>query len=182
MAIGIQNQSNITPPDSDYPNGSIKDNPGDNSGTPYNKRVYDDTHQTWAKWLRMCNITASGLPENEYSGFQYTKAARKIFREVGDFISWDLTGSIAVSGQISPLVHIPSGSVGAGICGLKDSVDEEFDFAIVNFINDSSTNATIQSAGSDTVEGGATYTLLAGAKVKMVQIKSEANWFIISES
>lgn len=182
MARGLQNYPNTTAADSAYPNKSIKDNPGDNTGTPFNKLVYDDTHQTWAKWLRMCNTPASGNPENEYSGFQYTEAARKIFREVGGFRSWNLAVGIAVSGQNSPLIYIPSGSVGAGACGLKDSIDEEFDFAIVNFINDSATTAVIQSSGGDTVNGAATYNLLAGGKVKMVQVKSETNWFIISEA
>lgn len=86
MATGIQNYPNIEPADSDYPDGSIKDNPGDNTGTPYNKLVYDDIHQTFAKLLRLAGsvgsggTTPNGLPENEYNGFQYLKA---LFELVG---------------------------------------------------------------------------------------------------
>lgn len=84
MAIGIENQNNINPADSSYPNGSIRDKTASLPGTPVDKRVYDDIHQFFAKLLRITPSTsnsniASGLPENEYSGFQYIDALMDLF-------------------------------------------------------------------------------------------------------
>lgn len=76
MSTGIQNYPNIEAPDSDYPNGNIKDKDISLPGTPVNKLVYADIHQTFAKLLREANITANGLPDNEYNGFQYLDALR----------------------------------------------------------------------------------------------------------
>lgn len=87
MATGIENYPNIEPADSDYPDGSIRDNPGDYTGTPFNRLVYDDIHQVFAKLLRLAGITASGLPENEYSGFQYIEALKQVARPYKSYVA-----------------------------------------------------------------------------------------------
>ncbi len=76
MAIGLQNQANITAPDSIYPNGQIRDKTPSLPGTAVNRKVYNDIHQFFAKLLRIAVIVPSNLPENEYSGFQYITALR----------------------------------------------------------------------------------------------------------
>jgi len=76
MSTGLENYPNIEAADSDYPNGNIKDKDISLPGTPVNKLVYADMHQTLAKLLREVNITANGLPDNEYNGFQYIEAMK----------------------------------------------------------------------------------------------------------
>lgn len=76
MARGLQNLPNITAADSDYPNGRIKDNPGNNTGTPVNENSMGDIFQFFAKLMRTAAITPNGLPESEYSGQQYYQALR----------------------------------------------------------------------------------------------------------
>jgi hypothetical protein len=85
MAIGISNYPNIHAPDSDYLEGDIKDDTGSDDGTPVNRLVYGDVHQTLAKIMRMPgafsgqNIVPNGLRDNEYNGFQYVQALLELF-------------------------------------------------------------------------------------------------------
>ncbi|MDF2457467.1 MAG: hypothetical protein K0R51_3460 [Cytophagaceae bacterium] len=74
MAIGLENFPNITPPDSDFPSGRIKDDTGINDGTPVDLFTNGDVQETFAKLLRMSSITPNGLPDSEYSGHQYIEA------------------------------------------------------------------------------------------------------------
>jgi hypothetical protein len=74
MAHGIQNYTNPTTPDADYPDGNIKDNTGANDGTPVDQKTYSDMHQTLAKTMRLIGVDPNGLPDNEYNGFQYIEA------------------------------------------------------------------------------------------------------------
>ena len=74
MAIGLANFPNVLPRDSDYPDGRIKDNPGDGTGTPVNQFTNGDIQEFFAKLLRLSGAAPSGLPENEYTGHQYIDA------------------------------------------------------------------------------------------------------------
>lgn len=76
MARGLQNFPNITHADGDFPNGRVKDNPGDNTGTPVNEYTLGDIWQFFAKLMREASLTPNGLPESEYSGQQYYQALR----------------------------------------------------------------------------------------------------------
>lgn len=80
MAIALENKSNVDPPDSDYPYGRIRNNPGNNTGTPVNEQVYGDFHQFFARMLDQADVVANGLPDNDYSGFQYFEAMEQIIR------------------------------------------------------------------------------------------------------
>lgn len=106
MGRGLQNLPNRTTPDSDYPNGRIKDNDGSGNGTPVNQFTNDDIHQFLAKMLRRAGITPNGLPENEYSGHQYHQALDAIIAfstggvcmkqiEIGDW-NMDTTQTVSV--------------------------------------------------------------------------------------
>lgn len=79
MANGLQNYPNIQAPDSDYPDGNIRDKGIAIAGTGVNALVYGDTHQTLAKLLRLSEITPNALPDNEYNGFQYIQALFNLF-------------------------------------------------------------------------------------------------------
>lgn len=107
MATGIQNYTDVSTPDSDYPNGNIKDDTGADDGTPVDKQVYADMHQTLAKLLRLSSITPTGLPDNEYSGFQYIEAMIGLFGDGRQKVF--ITGPAAstlVYGQFNPDVII----------------------------------------------------------------------------
>jgi len=101
MAIGLQNYPNITPPNSDYLYGRIKDNPGDGSGTPVNAKVCGDMHEFLAKLMGLADITPNGLPENEYSGHQYIEALN-IFgnKNIGSDIITGLLGTYTTNDLI----------------------------------------------------------------------------------
>jgi len=99
MARGLQNYQNRTTPDSDYPNGRIKDNDGTGNGTPVNQYTNDDLHQFLAKMLRRGGITPNGLPENEYSGHQYHQALDNIIKTPPSWITIPLINGWAVNGS-----------------------------------------------------------------------------------
>lgn len=84
MAIGIQNTDNVDAPDSDYPYGKVRDNDGTGNGTPANTKTLGDFHQYFARLLDIAGISPNGLPDNDYSGFQYFEALLKV---ISDHIS-----------------------------------------------------------------------------------------------
>jgi hypothetical protein len=53
-----------------FPNGRIKDNPGDGTGTPVDERVYGDIHETFAFLLRRFGIPYNNIPDNTSNGYQ----------------------------------------------------------------------------------------------------------------
>jgi hypothetical protein len=74
MAIKLEDKPRVDAPDSDYPYGKIRDKTPTEGGTPINTEVYGDFHQFFAKMLAESGVVANGLPDNEYSGFQYFEA------------------------------------------------------------------------------------------------------------
>lgn len=61
-----------------YPNGRIKDNPGDGSGTPVDERVYGDIHENNAFLLRRYDIIYNNLPDNTTNGYQFVEGMRAL--------------------------------------------------------------------------------------------------------
>lgn len=76
MAIGLQNKPNTDAPDSDYPYGKTRDisSLGAGDGTPANTLVHGDFHQFFEKMMADAGITANGLFDNEYNGWQLFEA------------------------------------------------------------------------------------------------------------
>jgi hypothetical protein len=179
MAIGLQNYENIEAPDADYPNGNIKDNTGMLDGTPFDKRTYADIHQTFAKLLRLANITASGLPENEYNGFQYLAAMRKLFCDVGEYIGFDRSSSLLVSALYNPLVEVIPGSPNSGDIALESCASYEFDLLTITIKNNSSNSVDVFPDGTDTIGGAASLAIGAGVGKKLCLDQSNNNWIII---
>lgn len=82
MAVKLQDKPNTIAPGGAYPFGDIKDNPGDNSGTPVNRLVYADFHQFFAKLMDIAGIVYNGLVENATNSFQYIDGLTAFIRQV----------------------------------------------------------------------------------------------------
>lgn len=100
MARILANKTNVDAPDPDYPYGKIRDNPGNNTGTPINELVYGDVHQFFARLLdkqagsAMPDVVPNDLPENDYSGFQFFESLERIINRLikRDQISFIVSG------------------------------------------------------------------------------------------
>lgn len=89
MARALVNKTNVQAADGDYPYGRIKDNPGDNSGTPVNELLYGDIHQFFERLMAKAGVTFNELPDGPYDVFQYYEALElAIFGE-----DWHVVGS-----------------------------------------------------------------------------------------
>lgn len=84
MAIKLEDKPNTEAPSTAYPYGNIKDNPGDNSGTPVNKLVYADFHQFFAKLMDAGAVVYNGLAESFTDGFQYFIALVNVIKSTID--------------------------------------------------------------------------------------------------
>lgn len=80
MAVKLEDKQNVQAPDGDYPYGQIKDDTGAGDGTPVDVAVYGDFHQFFARMFALSGLTYNGLPDNDYSGFQYIEAANKLWK------------------------------------------------------------------------------------------------------
>jgi len=83
----LATKTNVNAPDSDYPFGRIRNNPGNGTGTPVNELLYGDMHQFFEKLMDAAGITANGLPDNDYSGFQ-------LFEALDTYISEKITAAL----------------------------------------------------------------------------------------
>lgn len=72
----LATKQNVAPIDGDFPFGRIKDNPGNNTGTPFNESLYGDIQQFFEKMFSMSGLVANGLPDCAYTGFQLFDALR----------------------------------------------------------------------------------------------------------
>src|SRR5687767_14712584 len=66
----LQFKTNVIPPDSDYPFGRAKDNPGNRTGTPVDEDLLGDILQFFEKLFSESQMVANEMPDNDYSGFQ----------------------------------------------------------------------------------------------------------------
>jgi hypothetical protein len=90
--IPLSSKPNIITPNSTYPFGAIKDNPGDETGTPVNTKVYGDFHQFFEKLFNNSGLVANGLPDNANNGFQLFQAL--IYSGNKNFVSDIILGLI----------------------------------------------------------------------------------------
>lgn len=101
MAIKLEDKPNTEAPSTAFPYGNIKDNPGDNSGTPVNKLVYADFHQFFAKLMDAGGVVYNGLAENFTNGFQYFLALVEVIKSNCGFYD-----NIASTITVNPLFTI----------------------------------------------------------------------------
>lgn len=137
MATGLENYPNIEPADSDYPNGNIKDKDISLPGTPVNQLVYADIHQTFAKLLRMVDITANILPDNEYNGFQYIEALRYLFLRNFRFKELDTydAGITAESDYNTKVIVKPTCGAGCFVTMVEPTGSYDGKVTIANYSN-----------------------------------------------
>lgn len=83
MARVIANLPNTEAPGNTYPEGRIKDNPGDNTGTKMNEQSFGDMFQFFARMLSLAGITPNGLPDNTINGYQLLAAFKKLAYDPG---------------------------------------------------------------------------------------------------
>jgi hypothetical protein len=120
MAIGLINFPNIYPPDGDFLSGRIKDNPGDNSGTPVNQLTNGDIQEFFAKLMNIAGITPNGSPDCEYTGHQFHQALIYWIMNWGAFPSVQglipnyVTNTVVI---LSPITMNIVGSVGTWSSG-----------------------------------------------------------------
>lgn len=109
MAIGLGNYPNIETPDSDYPDGQIKDRAGIVAGTPVNKLCHADYHQFFAKILREAGITPNGIFDNEYSGLQYFEGLLQVIKNTPAYVMDynSLGNSLSLIGNGNLFVKFP---------------------------------------------------------------------------
>lgn len=100
MAIKLEDKPNVEAPSTDYEFGNIKDNPGNNSGTPVNALVYADFHQFFAKLMASAGISYNGLPDNTTNDYQYFLA---LIKAIDDEVKLyeDLSGDITLHANIT---------------------------------------------------------------------------------
>ncbi len=103
--INLEDKPNVFPPSGEYPSGDIKDNPGDNTGTPVNRLVMADYIQFFHKMVRevMINYPSfvpNGVPDTEYNGWQLFEALLKT-RPYKIY-----TAKISQAGTAAPTVEI----------------------------------------------------------------------------
>jgi len=77
----LRNKLNINPPDSDYPFGQVRNNPGDRSGTPVDENLVGDVMQFFEKLMLDSGLAMNNLPENAYSGFQLNQALNRLLKK-----------------------------------------------------------------------------------------------------
>lgn len=90
----LRNKPNVNPPDSDYPFGRAKDNPGDNSGTHVDELLLGDILQFFEKLGLDAGVAFNNLPENSYSGFQLNQALAGIWNDISATLNagWSQVG------------------------------------------------------------------------------------------
>lgn len=91
--IKLQNKPNTNAPSASFPYGDLRDNPGDNTGTPVNRELLSDIMQTVEKIVAESGITPNGLLDNASNGWQLYDAMRKVFYPYKEYV-----GNFSVDG------------------------------------------------------------------------------------
>ena len=91
----LSTKPNISPPDSDFPYGRIKNRAGAVPGTRVDELVMGDIIQFFEKLMADAGVTPNGLPDNAYTGFQLNEALSKLFlpKKVVEIGDWDMDAS-----------------------------------------------------------------------------------------
>lgn len=174
----IQNfEGTVTAPNSDYPDGNIKDNTGGFNGTKVNKVNFADIFQFFAKLIRLTRTTPNNLPDNEYNGLQLVDSAMQLFRisKVENYVN-NATPAFLVGNQRCHHVVYVSGIGGGGEIQLDWAEQNREEFDTIEIINASSNSVDITTFGGDEYIGGFgsnvyTLTLASLKKIKLVLLK-----------
>lgn len=168
----------ITAPDSDYPDGRIKDSTGFNDGTFYDEKAYGDIQQFFMKLLRRAEITANGNPENETNGFQFMAAAKKIFSINIHRFFLNSTDAPIIFTHNNPIVEATATT---NTAAFNETVNELIDSTITTIINRGSGNFTISCDTGDTFSTGGTSLVISTNSGKQILLCKPLNkWIVIN--
>lgn len=78
--IPLKDKTNVNSPNGTWPYGELRDNPGDNSGTPVDEALVSDVMQLMEAVMADAGITANGLLDNLANGFQLYTAFTEFVR------------------------------------------------------------------------------------------------------
>lgn len=78
MALELTNKENVNAPDSDFPFGDVRDKTPSVAGTKWNRQMMSDYIQFFHKMMSEAGITYNNQLDNEYSGWQFYEAFRKL--------------------------------------------------------------------------------------------------------
>lgn len=106
----LATKPNITPIDSDYPYGDIKDKTNTEQGTDANREVISDHFQFFERMFALSGITANGLPDNLTNGFQLYEAFRKLTRPYNVY-----TAKITQVGTGAPTAVVLENTLGTNV-------------------------------------------------------------------
>lgn len=81
----LVNKTNVDPAVFPYIKGKIRDNPGNNTGTPVDELLYGDIHQMMEMLLAMGGIVPNDLAENGTNSFQTAAAFLNLANNQNDF-------------------------------------------------------------------------------------------------
>lgn len=97
--IPLQDKQNTEAPSADYPYGELKDKNGSIAGTPANVALFNDIMQFAERLMDLGQVTANGLPDNEYSGWQLMEALLNLTvrRKVIEIGLWNMDSTLSVS-------------------------------------------------------------------------------------
>lgn len=180
MSRGLENYPNIDPPDSDYPSGRSKDNPGNNTGTPVKELTLGDYQQFFAKLMRIAGITPNNLPDNEYNGFQYVDAAKVSFqRYQTNYQAPGGGGTITIAPYEQALIYVPPGTVPGGTNVQLPDMADTCDGHTVDVVNDdpSETLDLLADVNIDYAQASP-YTVPASSIRKVTLLKDISTWVI----
>jgi hypothetical protein len=115
--ILVQDKPNVTPPNSQWPYGQIRDRDGVIPGTPGSLEVYGDMHQFFDKLIRESTITPNGSLDDEYNGYQlwdaFVEHVKTLRNYTRYFASWDQfsTAGITVAAENLSDIGSPNSSI-----------------------------------------------------------------------
>lgn len=87
MARKLTSKTNVNIPTVTFPHGRVRDNPGDNTGTPVNEDLVGDYTQFFEQLMLLAGLVHNDLPENDPNGYQFNEALAVITR------SYELSGT-----------------------------------------------------------------------------------------
>jgi hypothetical protein len=108
MARSIQDYNGqVTTPDSDFPQGRIKDDSGADDGTVVDETSNGDIQQFFVKMMTEAALSYNGLPDNEYGVNQFFEALRVAARPYRSYAV-----NMSQSGTSDPVVAIMEDQIG----------------------------------------------------------------------
>jgi hypothetical protein len=148
MARDLANKTDVDSPDSDYPFGRIRDEFGNNDGTPFDEQLYGDFHQFFSKMFDESGLTYNNLPDNAYSGFQFYEALQENiakFKSIEVYFTNTSLTDIALGG-----VSVFFSFFGVGAFTLPSATVNNIGKKI-KILNISTFDLTLLPFGSDTI-------------------------------